>query len=203
MRWVPWVAGALVLALLGYSACEGVRADRAEATRDSALAVSQVKDSVAQMEADSGRSAQNRARLMLSTVQTLTRQADSLRARLKNRPVLILPDSTPSDSVRYWHDSATVAQETADVALGLSETLQGSLDTITTAYRAQEAATAQFLAAYAEERSRANDLDAALRKMPGCRRLLGVPMPRPVVGYGVTQQGLGPFVGIGIPLGKC
>lgn len=194
----------MLLALL-WGAYAARQQTRAETTRDSAVAVAVVLRAQNQALALSGDSLQTVARKGVQSAEEARRRADALRASLTHPPVPT-PDTTLRDSLRFWRDSATVAQFGAETALRLSETLQGSLDSLTVAFEAQQAAAAHFRLAYEGERDRGDSLVAVLRTMPvGCKRLplLGIPVPVVGIGYALTPKGIAPAVALTVPLGKC
>lgn len=201
MRWGLWLFGASALASLIWGACAQRTADRATTTRDSALAMSAVKDSVAVSTARAADSALTVAGRALSASRGLQRTADSLKALIRRAPPVDRPDTTVRDSLRFWRDSAQKAQGTSEAALRLAETLQGSLDTLTVAFEAQREAANRFRLAYETEKSRADGLAQTLRKMPSaCPKVLGL-FPRPRIGpqFGVIGRQLD--FGVQIPLG--
>lgn len=202
MKWALWLLGAVALGSLAWGSCAQRTASRTQTMLDSAVAVAAVKDSVAQAEAETGARRQIEANRLSGVSQTLTRQADSLRRLLRiSQLTLVRPDSTTSDSLRYWRDSAGKAHETAQIALGLAETLQGSLDTLSVAFQAQREAADRFRVAYTTEKDRADGLEKALRAMPlPCRKVLGLfPVPRVGPQFGVIGRQLD--FGIQVPLG--
>lgn len=196
-----WLVGAVAVAMAALisSVVEGHRASQDEAMRDSVLAASAVHaaaDAAIKAHGDSA----------AGVADSLGRVADSLGRRvgqlLTRHPPVAPPAPTATDSSRYWRDSATVAQATAQEALGALEVRGRQVETLEAALDSQRVATGLLRQAYTGEHDRAEGLATALRRMPtGCQKILGLPAPRLGVGYGMTTKGLSPVVAVVIPLG--
>lgn len=205
MKWGLLALGVVALASIGWGACTEYRVSKAEATRDSALAVSALlntRDSLLAL--DAARSAAKGDSLE-AVANRHGRRADSLTAILRRpQPPLPLPDMTASDSARYWRATAEGLQVRLWAAGEALTAREAEVDDIRAALDSQKVATAKFKGAYEGERDRANGLEVALRKMPtGCRKLLGIPMPRFGPGVAVTRRGVEPALAGVIPLGGC
>lgn len=195
-REVKWlVALCVTLSLLGGWATYHAR--RSDTTRDSVLAVSGFKDSVALDAARLGLVYADSAGKFKRLADSLGRVAS--RPRPKPLPVPP-PDTTPQDSIRFWRDSAGVAQEGYVQALGALEARQREAVALREALSAQEAVAASLRLAYTQEKFRGDGLADALRKQPrGCPRFLGLfPMPRVGPSYGVLH---GLDFAVTVPLG--
>lgn len=202
--WTPPPEGARVkwlIALSVASLCWGgwatYHARQADTIRDSVLAVSAFKDSVALGAVRLGLAYADSAGQFKRLADSLGRIAS--RPRPKPLPVPP-PDSTPQDSIRFWQDSAGVAQEGYLGALGALEARQQEVGALREALIAQEAVSASLRLAYTQEKSRGDGLANALRKQPrGCAKLLGLfPVPRVGPSYGVLH---GLDFAVMVPLG--
>lgn len=205
MKWGLWVLGAAALGSLVFGSCQYRRATRAETTRDSALAVSALKD-----ERDSllfVAAARDQARADSIAAARNRRLGDSLTAILRRpKPPVPPPDSTAADSVRYWRGVAEGLQVDLWTASAALDARQAEVVSLTAQLDAQKAAAAKLRAAYEGERDRAAGLEVALRKMPtGCSKvpLLGIPVPRFGPGGALTRHGLEPALAFIVPLGGC
>lgn len=206
MRWPLWFLGGLAVGSLVWGSCQSQRASRFQATKDSALAVSQLQDSIAQESARAADSASTVARAALSASRALQRRSDSLLQLIRSAPPVRPPDSTSSDSIRYFRERHQNASDSAQALAGAVIALQGSLDSLGVAFAAQVEATAQFRGAYETERSRSATLEAALRQAPTpCPRipLIGLPVPKLGPGAALTTRGVVPALALVIPLGGC
>lgn len=202
MTLTRWFAAVAVLAV-AYAVWAGHGQGAAVRTRDSAVAVSQAKDSVAtgalwEMRRDS------------LTADSLGRQVDSLEGVAKRltaiayrpTPPVVRPDTTVRDSLRYWRDSAGVAQTTAETALAALHAHERVADGLRGQLAAEQAVAGHLRDALTAQTTRAEELEAALRKMPvGCRRILGLPIPRAGVGAALTTHGIEPALAIIVPIG--
>lgn len=198
----PLLATLAVVGLV-WGACQHRRVTRAETTRDSALAVSATQGVIAEKQALAADSALTVASRALSASRALQLSADRLLGAMRHAPLVIPPDSTPTDSSRYWRERHRNASDSAQVLLGALETLQGSLDTLSVAYQAQREATERFREAYEGQRSRADGLAKTLHDIPigGCRILGVIPCPVVAGGMGATLSGGRVYTGPSVTAG--
>ena len=202
MKPALWAFAVVAFLSLVYAVVAGRGQDRWHRQVDSLVAVTstlRAQNLALAAGADSTRASAERT---ASAANRRLRTADSTLAH-RPRIVLTLPDSTTRDSLRYWHDSAGVAQGTAQAALVALGTYRVALDSLGAAFTAQQAATAALNRAYLGERDRADAAVALLRKAPGCHRLFGIPFPKVGPGAALTTRGLEPALAIIIPLGGC
>lgn len=196
-----------VLLLVGFSGWQAYRADKFRTERDTALAISAQHRAIDSVTAQEGEAAARWADSVQAAAILQGRRADSVTAILRRpRPPLPLPDSTASDSVRYWRGVAETLQVDLWTASQSLEARTAEASGLRVALDSQKVATARFRAAYEGEQRRADLLEKTLRRAPtGCPKvpLLGIPVPRVGAGYAVTTNGSGPAVAVIVPLGGC
>lgn len=195
-----WLLGAVAGAALISSVVEGHRASQAEATRDSALAVGA-------LHARQAEAAQRAATTDSLRADSLLAVADHWRSLVRPpvpAPPVPRPDTTLRDSLRFWRDSAGVAQETAVQALQALQARSEEAEGLRGALGAEEAVAGHLRAALAEQTTRAEGAEAALKRMPtGCRKIFGLPIPRVGVGAALTVHGIEPALALTVGLGGC
>lgn len=201
-----WVFAVLALLSVGYGVWEGHSKSRAEVTRDSMVAVSRVKDSLVGVAVRHAQQDSGRVDSLGRVTARLRARGDSLVALLGRPHPVPRPDTTVRDSLRYWRDSASVAQTVAETALNALQARQTELGALRGQLEAETALAGHLRDALTLQTSRADGLEATLRKMPvGCRRIpvLGIPIPKVGIGAALTTHGLEPAVAIIVPLGGC
>lgn len=189
-RWARIFAVVAVVAI----ACGAWQAQRASRFHDEKVqALAQAK---AQRTADSLRvvEAERAAAASDSALRVADRHRDTPRP-----PKPLPPDTTPSDSVRYWRERTTVAEEDARLAHAEASALRVALDS-------QKVATARLRVAYEGEQARGDSLAAVLSRAPDpCPKvpLLGIPLPKFGPAGVLTRNGFDVGLAAVIPLGGC
>lgn len=201
MKWL-WLVSLVALAALLWGMVQGHRAGKAEATRDSALAVSALLKTQAAQLAAAAESANTHAALVSRHADSLGHRAAQLEALARHPLVIPPPDTTLRDSLRFWE---ATSQDLTTRLLAASQALDArgvQVGDLLVALDSQRVATARFRASYEASAARAQTLEAALRTMPtGCRKFMSVPIPRVGVGAALTQHGIAPALALIIPLG--
>lgn len=116
-----------------------------------------------------------------------------------------------AESLQSALDSSPTPSDSLDVALRLADTYRVALDSA----QAESSVLRTYSALRDSQMVRltrsevlgwrsADSLAALIRRTPshGCKRFLGVPLPRLGVGYGLGPRGMGPVVALVVPL-KC
>lgn len=195
-------AAVVALLLVGVSGWQAYRADRFRVERDTALAISAQLREADSLTALQAAADSIRADSAEAEANRRGRLADSLTALLRRpRPPVPLPDSSASDSARYWRVVAEGLQVDLLVAGEALHAREAEVADLRVALDAQRAASAKLRLAYEGEQARGDSLEVALRRAPtGCRKLLGIPFPRVGPTYGVLK---GLDFAVMIPLGGC
>jgi len=188
---------------VGVSAWQGHRASAFQATRDSVLVVSRLNEVAADSLRRVGDSLQTTAQNTRIWAEDALRRIERRYASLDTAN-LPAPDSTASDSLRFWRDSAGKAQANFGVVIRAVADYRIAFDSLAEAFQLQELAASRFRVAYEKEHQRAELLSATLEAAPiGCKKVLGLPIPKVGLGYAATTGGTGWAVGVFVPIGGC